>query len=121
MDLGNSRDWSEFFEHYGFIIRELLRVTRPGRLTCVHTSDIPAMAVKDGYIGMKDFPGAVIRAYEAAGWIFTGRAIVGKNPQAQAIRTKAKGLLFVQMRKDSSWSRPAMADYILIFRNKLFE
>ena len=116
MDLGNSRDWIEFFEHYGFVIRELLRVTKPGRLTCVHTSDIPAMAVKDGYIGMKDFPGAVVRAYEAAGWIFTGRAIVGKNPQAQAIRVKAKALLFAQLRKDSSDSRPAILDQILIFK-----
>lgn len=114
-DLGNSRDWEQFFEHYDFIIRELLRVTKPGRLTCVHTSDIPAMAVKDGYIGMKDFPGAVITAYEKAGWIFSGRAIVGKNPQAQAIRTKAKALLFVQLKKDSAASRPAILDQILIF------
>lgn len=115
-DLGNSRNWDEFFGHYDFIIRELLRVTKPGRVTCVHTSDIPAMSMKDGYIGMKDFPGAVIRAYETAGWTFVGRAIVGKNPQAQAIRTKAKALLFTQLRKDSSDSRPAILDQILIFK-----
>lgn len=115
-DLGNSRDWSEFFKHYSFIIRELLRVTKPGRLTCVHTADIPAMSVKDGYIGMKDFPGEVIKAYESNGWVFSGRAIVGKNPQAQAIRTKAKALLFVQLKKDSSDSRPAILDQILIFK-----
>jgi DNA modification methylase len=115
-DLGNSRNWPEFFSHYAFIIRELLRVTKPGRLTCVHTADIPAMAVKDGYIGMKDFPGAVITAYEAEGWTFVGRAIVGKNPQAQAIRTKAKALLFTQLDKDSSHSRPAILDQILIFK-----
>ena len=115
-DLGNSKDWEEFFKHYSFIIRELLRVTKSGRLTCVHTADIPAMSVKDGYIGMRDFPGAVIQAYESQGWIFTGRAIVGKNPQAQAIRTKAKALLFVQLKKDSSDSRPAILDQILIFK-----
>ena len=115
-DLGNSKDWPEFFSHYAFIIRELLRVTKPGRLTCVHTADIPAMAVKDGYIGMKDFPGAVIEAYEAEGWTFVGRAIVGKNPQAQAIRTKAKALLFTQLAKDSSHSRPAILDQVLIFK-----
>lgn len=115
-DLGNSRDWDEFFDHFSFLIKELLRVTIPGRLTCVHTSDIPAMAVKDGYIGMKDFPGEVIRAYERNGWIWVGRAIVTKNPQAQAIRTKAKALLFVQLRKDSSDSRPAILDQILIFK-----
>lgn len=115
-DLGNSRDWDEFFDHYAFIIREVLRVTKPGRLTCVHVSDIPAMAQKDGYIGVKDFPGAVIKAYEAEGWTFIGRAFVQKNPQAQAIRTKSKALLFVQLRKDSADSRPALVDQILLFK-----
>lgn len=115
-DLGNSRNSAEFFTHYRYIIREILRVTKPGRMTCVHTSDIPAMAARDGYIGIKDFPGEVIRAYEAEGWVFFGRAFVQKNPQAQAIRTKAKGLLFVQLRKDSSDSRPALVDQILVFK-----
>jgi DNA modification methylase len=116
MDLGNSRSYGEFFDHYGFIIRQLLRVTKPGRATCVHTADIPAMMARDGYIGMKDFPGDVIRAYEANGWIYTGYAVVAKNPQAQAIRTKAKALLFTQLRKDSSESRPAILDRVLFFR-----
>jgi DNA modification methylase len=115
-DLGNSKDWTEFFQHYSFIIREMLRVTRPGRLSCVHVSDIPAMAVKDGYIGMKDFPGEVIRAHEREGWTFHGRAFVQKNPQAQAIRTKSKALLFAQLRRDSSDNRPAIIDQILIFK-----
>ena len=115
-DLGNSKDANEFFEHYKYIIRELLRVTKLGRLSCVHVSDIPAMAQKDGYIGVKDFPGEVIRAHQAEGWTFVGRAFVQKNPQAQAIRTKSKALLFVQMRKDSSDSRPALVDQILIFK-----
>lgn len=115
-DLGNCRDWPEFFQHYQFIISELLRITKAGRLSCVHTSDIAAMAQKDGYIGIRDFPGDVIRAHEQAGWIFHGRAFVQKNPQAQAIRTHSKGLLFVQIRKDSSDSRPALIDQILIFK-----
>lgn len=115
-DLGNSKDWAEFFSHYKFIIRGVLRVTKPGRLTCVHTSDIPAIAQKDGYIGIKDFPGEVIRAYEREGWVFVGRAFVQKNPQAQAIRVKSKALLFIQMRKDSSDSRPALVDQILLFK-----
>ena len=115
-DLGNSKDWNEFFKHYSFILSELFRVTIPGRLSCVHTSDIPAMAMKDGYIGIRDFPGAVIAAHENAGWVFYGRAIVTKNPQAQAIRTKSKALLFTQLRKDSSDSRPALLDHILIFK-----
>ena len=115
-DLGNSRSWPEFFDHFSFIIQELLRVTKTGRNTCVHTSDIPAMSMKDGYIGMRDFPGAVIQAYEKEGWLFWGRAIVTKNPQAQAIRTHSKSLLFAQLRKDSSECRPAILDHILIFK-----
>jgi len=115
-DLGNSRDWDEFFSHYAYIIREILRVTKSGRVTCVHTSDIPAMAQKDGYIGIKDFPGKVIKAYEDEGWIFHGRCFIQKNPQAQAIRTHSQALLFVQLRKDSTVSRPALIDQILIFR-----
>ena len=114
-DLGNCNDWTEFFDHYAYIIREVLRVTKPGRITAVHTSDIPAMSQKDGYIGAKDFPGEVIKAYEQEGWIFKGRAFVSKNPQAQAIRTHSQALLFVQLNKDSAKSRPALVDQILIF------
>jgi len=115
-DLGNSRDWDEFFDHYAFIIREVLRVTKPGRLTCVHSSDIPARAQTEGYIGIRDFPGAVIKSYEKEGWTFIGRAFVQKNPQAQAIRTKSKALLFAQIHKDSTHSRPALIDQILLFK-----
>jgi DNA modification methylase len=118
LDLGNSKDWREFFEHYGFIIRELLRVTKPGRITCVHTADIAAMSMKDGYMGLRDFPGAVVSAYENAGWVFFGRAIVPKNPQSQAIRTKAHALLFATLKKDSSRSRPAINDQVLIFQKE---
>jgi len=115
-DLGNCRNWDEFFRHYEFIIKELLRVTKQGRLSCVHTSDIPAMANRDGYIGLRDFPGEVLRWHEKNGWIFVGRAFIQKNPQSQAIRVKCKSLLFVQMNKDSSHSRPALIDQILIFK-----
>lgn len=115
-DLGNSKDWTEFFRHYDFIVRHVLRVTKSGRISCVHTSDIAAMAMKDGYIGVRDFPGAVIRAHESAGWIYHGYAVVAKNPQAQAIRTKSKALLFVQLTRDSSDSRPAILDRVLFFK-----
>lgn len=115
-DLGNSRGADQFFAHYAYIIREVLRVTKPGRLSCVHTSDIPAMQSRDGWIGVKDFPGEVIRAYEREGWIFNGRAFIQKNPQAQAIRIHAKGLAFQQLRKDSSDSRPCLVDQILLFK-----
>ncbi len=115
-DLGNSRGWDEFFRHYDYIIKEMLRVTKQGRISCVHTSDVPAMANRDGYIGLRDFPGAVIDAHNKAGWQFVGRCFVQKNPQAQAIRVKSKALLFVQMKKDSSCSRPALVDQVLIFK-----
>jgi DNA modification methylase len=115
-DLGNSITQEDFFIHFGYIIDELLRVTRPGRNCAVHTADVPAILNKDGYIGLKDFPGKVIKAYEDRGWIYHGRVTIDKNPQAQAMRTHSKALLFVQMEKDSSWSRPAIGDYILVFR-----
>lgn len=115
-DLGNSADEAEFFAHFRFIIAELLRVTKPGRNCCVHVQQIAAQKGKDGYIGIKDFRGDVIRAFEAAGWVLHGEVTIDKDPQAQAIRTKAKGLLFVQLRKDSSESRPALADYLLKFQ-----
>ncbi len=115
-DLGNCASLDEFFEHYGFVIRGVLEATKPGRHTCVHITDIASQKAKDGVIGLIDLPGMLIRAYQEAGWIWHGKVTIDKDPQAQAIRTKSKALLFVQMRKDSSWSRPALADYVLIFR-----
>lgn len=115
-DLGNSKGEDDFFTQFKFIIRELLRATKPGRITCVHVAQIPAMLSRDGYIGLKDFRGKTIQAYVDAGWIHHGEVVIDKDPQAQAIRTKAKSLLFVQMHKDSSWSRPALSDIILLFR-----
>jgi len=114
-DLGNSLTEEDFFEHFEYIIDELLRVTKPGRICAVHCADVPALLVKDGYIGLRDFPGKCIVAFEERGWIFHGRVTIDKNPQAQAIRTHAKALLFNQIRKDSSWSRPAIGDFILSF------
>jgi DNA modification methylase len=115
-DMGNCATDEEFFAHFAFLQRELLRVTKPGRLTCCHVAQVPAMLGRDGYIGMKDFRGQTIASFIESGWIYHGEVCIDKDPQAQAIRTKSKGLLFVQMKKDSSWSRPALADYILIFR-----
>lgn len=115
-DIGNSKTEEEFFTHYGYIIDHLLRVTKPGRNTCVHVAQVPAMLVRDGYIGLKDFRGKTIQTYEDKGWIYHGEVCVDKDPQVQAIRTHSKGLLFVQLKKDSSWLRPALADYILVFR-----
>lgn len=115
-DLGNSKTQDEFFEHFNFIIEELLRVTMPGRNCAVHVANIASTLSHDGFIGLKDFRGDVIRAFQKGGWIYHGEVTIDKNPQVQAIRTHAKGLLFVQKDKDSSWLRPALADYIVIFR-----
>lgn len=115
-DIGNCSTPEEFLEHMGYICREMLRVTKPGRNTCVHIAEVTSTKATHGVIGLIDLPGMMIRAYQDAGWIYHGRVTIDKDPQAQAIRTHSKSLLFVQMRKDSSWSRPALADYILIFR-----
>ncbi len=115
-DMGNCATTDEFFTHFGFLLDELLRVTKPGRLSCCHVSQVPAMLGRDGYIGMKDFRGKTIEAFESHGWIYHGEVCIDKDPQAQAIRTKSKSLLFVQLKKDASWLRPALADYVLVFR-----
>lgn len=113
-DMGNSRDESTFFEHFRHLIRELFRVTKTGRIAAVHVAQVPAMQVRDGWQGIKDFRGQTIQEFTAAGFNFHGECAIDKDPQAQAIRTKS--LLFVQGKKDSSWLRPALADYMLIFR-----
>lgn len=115
-DLGNTSNEADFFSQYRYIIDHLLRITKEGRITACHVAQVPAVMVRDGYIGMKDFRGKTIAAYEEAGWIYHGEVVIDKDPQAQAIRTKNKALLFTQMHKDSSWSRPALADFILLFR-----
>ena len=115
-DLGNNDSRESFIENYGFIIRELLRVTKPGRIACVHVQQLTTTKASDGVVGLTDFRGDIIRAYVDAGWIFHGEVTVNKNPQAQAIRTKAQSLMFVTKNRDSSMSRPALADYLLMFR-----
>ena len=115
-DIGNCKNDDEFWTHFRFAIPELLRVTKPGRLAAVHIANVPAMLSRDGYIGVKDIRGDLVREFIAAGWIFHGEVTIDKCPQAQAIRTKSKSLLFVQKERDSSWLRPALADYICVFR-----
>lgn len=115
-DLGNSSNRAEFIEHYGYIIRENLRLTKPGRLACIHVQQLTTTKVTHGYTGLTDFRGDVIRAYVDNGWYFHGEVTVNKDPQAQAIRTKAHALTFATKNRDSAGTRPALADYLLIFR-----
>lgn len=115
-DLGNSSSRVEFLSHYSFIIREQLRVTKPGRLACIHVQQLTTTKATDGYVGMTDFRGDVIRAFINAGWIFNGEVTVWKDPQAQSIRTRSHALAFQTKNRDSSKTRPALADYLLLFR-----
>ena len=115
-DLGNSKSRAEFFDHYDYIIRENLRITMPGRIAAVHCQQLTTTKSMNGVIGVTDFRGDIIRAYLDAGWILHGEVTVDKDPQAQAIRTKAQALMFVTKNRDSSMTRPALADYLLLFR-----
>jgi hypothetical protein len=115
-DMGNAATDAEFIQHYGYLLRELARVTTPGRLSAVHCSDLPLQKWKDGVIGIKDLSGDIIRAHEAAGWILHARVTIWKSPVIEMTRTKALGLLYKQLLKDSSRSRTGMADYLLVFR-----
>lgn len=115
-DLGNSSSREEFIEHYGYIIRENLRITMPGRICAVHVHQVTTTKSTHGIIGLTDFRGQVIKAYMDNGWIFHGEVTIDKDPQAQAIRTKAQALMFVTKNRDSSMTRPALADYLLLFR-----
>ena len=115
-DLGNSSSRAEFLEHYGFIIRENLRLTKPGRIACIHVQQLTTTKSTHGYSGLTDFRGDVIRAYVDNGWWFHGEVTVNKDPQAQAIRTKTHALTFATKNRDSAGTRPALADYLLLFR-----
>lgn len=115
-DLGNSFDRDEFLTHYGYVVDHMLRITKPGRLSCVHVQQLSTTKATHGVIGLTDFRGQVIALHERHGWIFHGEVTVDKDPQAQAIRTKAHALMFQTLRRDSAGTRPAMADYVLIFR-----
>jgi DNA modification methylase len=117
-DMGNSSSDGQFFEHYKFLIKEMARVTKPGRLSAVHCSDLPFRKWKDGKLGIRDFSGDIIRAHEAFGWTLHCRVTIWKCPVVEMTRTKALGLLYKQLQKDSTKSRTGMADYLLVFRNE---
>lgn len=115
-DLGNSATRADFLEHYAYIVREQLRLTKPGRKACIHVQQIATKKAVAGYIGLTDFRGDVIRLFIEAGWIFDGEVTIWKDPQAQSIRTKAHALAFITKNRDASKTRPALADYLLLFR-----
>ena len=115
-DLGNSATRGQFLDHYRYIVEHQLRVTKPGRLACIHVQQLTTTKATNGFVGLSDFRGDVIRLFQDVGWIFHGEATVWKDPQAQSIRTKAFSLAFQTKNRDSASCRPALADYLLIFR-----
>lgn len=115
-DMGNSSSDGEFEEHYRYMVREKFRITKPGRLSAVHCSDLPMTKWKDGAIGIKDFSGQIIRVHEDAGFILHSRVTIWKCPVVEMTRTKAHGLLYKTLKADSGRSRMGMPDYLLVFR-----
>lgn len=115
-DLGNVGSDAEFWEQFAWISAELLRVMRPGRLVCVHVANLPTYQIRDGASGRKDFRGDTIRHFVEAGFVYHSEVTINKNPQAQAIRTHSKGLLFVQLKRDAAHMWQAWADYLVVFR-----
>lgn len=115
-DMGNVKNDEEFIEQYSFLLRELHRVTKPGRLTAVHCSDMPRTKSMHGAVGLYDMPGDIIRAHEATGWTYHSRVCIWKCPVVEMTRTKALGLLYKQLQKDATRSRQGLPDYLLVFR-----
>lgn len=115
-DLGNCKTMEEFYSHLGFIVAELFRTTKPGRISACHCMNIPAMKERDGYIGLKDFRGDLIRLFQKHGFIFHSEHCIFKDPLLEAVRTKALGLMHKQLCKDSTMSRAGIPDYLLGFR-----
>lgn len=114
-DVSNS-EGDEFYEHYGFIIDQLLRITKPGRLASVHVMQLPTSKTRDGHIGMRDFRGEVAREFQKRGWIFSSEVCIWKDPVVAQQRTKSIRLLHKQVCKDAAISGQGLADYILTFR-----
>lgn len=115
-DMGNSRNSVEFARHYRFLVRELIRVLKPGRLMSVHCMTLPTSKVRDGMIGLSDFPGRLVRTHQRAGFIYHSKVTIFKDPVTAMQRTKAIGLLHKQLKKDSALSRQGIPDELLTFR-----
>jgi hypothetical protein len=115
-DMGNCRDSAEFAEHFRFLIPEMLRVTMPGRLMSFHCMNLPVSKTRDGFIGVRDFRGELIRMFIDAGWIFHSEVCIWKDPVTAMQRTKAIGLLHKQLVKDSAMSRQGIPDYLVTMR-----
>lgn len=115
-DMGNCKSDAEFFEHFGYLIDELARVMRPGRNVSFHCMQFPASKERDGYIGLRDFRGDLIRAFQNNGFIYHSEAVIWKDPVTQMQRTKALGLLHKSVRENSAMCRMGLPDYLITMR-----
>lgn len=115
-DLGNCRSTKEFYEQFKYIVDNLFRILKDGRLVAIHCMDLPTTKSTDGFIGVKDFPGELIRLFQSSGFIYHSRITIWKDPVVAMQRTKALGLLHKQIKKDSSMCRQGLADYVIVMR-----
>jgi DNA modification methylase len=115
-DMGNSSDYNQFLTQFSFLIKELYRVMQQGRNVAVHCMDIPIQKGKEGFIGLRDFSGLILKAFTDEGFIYHSRVTIWKDPVVEMQRTKALGLLHKQIKKDSTMSRVGIPDYVMIFR-----
>ena len=115
-DMGNCRTDEEFFEHFDFLVQQLLRVMMPGRDVSFHCMLMPASKVRDGYIGLRDFRGDLIRAFQKHGFIFHSEVVIWKDPVTAMQRTKALGLLHKSVRENSAMCRQGIPDYLVTMR-----
>lgn len=117
-DMGNCKNYNEFFDHFSFLTPEINRILMPGRLVAVHCMDLPIQKGKEGYIGLRDFSGMLIKNFQDNGFIYHSRVTIWKDPVTEMQRTKAIGLLNKQKDKDATLSRVGIPDYLLIFRKE---
>jgi hypothetical protein len=115
-DMGNSKDYNEFFTAFNYLVKELYRVIQSGRNVVVHCMDLPIQKGKEGFIGLRDFSGMLLSAFSEAGFIYHSRVTIWKNPVTEMTRTKALGLLHKQVKKDTAMSRVGIPDYLMVFR-----
>ena len=115
-DMGNCANDDEFLEQYAFLVREMYRVTKPGRVSCVHCKNLVNYKGRDGMAGLRDFRGRIIALHEEMGWAYHAEVTIWKDPVIEMQRTKAHGLLYKQLRTDSTFSRQGMAEYLITFR-----
>lgn len=115
-DMGNTKDDAEFFEQYSYLARELYRVLRPGRVMAIHCKDLVYYQNQNGTAGLRDFPGALIASHVAAGFDFASRVTIWRCPVREMTKTKARGLLYKQLRADSTHSRQGLPEYIILVR-----